>query len=732
MNNTHYTATDMAKNYLSNGYCPIPVNPKSKKPTETGWQNLRLNEHDLETYFTHENINIGIVLGNASNGLVDIDFDHKNAVRFGAYFLPETGSVFGRSSNKSSHWLYIVNDPKTTQRLATNDHGTIIELRGNGTQTVFPGSVHETGEEIHFEINESPAETKWNILEEAIKKIALATIIYEVWNKGNRHNLALSLSGFMATHGFNKESAKELIEAVAIEAEDDQLEDRLLSIETTFSAYQEGKTISWRNNLESLLGKSTINALERWFPPTYKFTEENSNISAFIDFSDAGLSDAFAAKYKNKLIWAGSEEAWYLLEDQIYKKIDPVIIQGLAKSFLQEYSRSKGNYSKDLLSKTRIDATTALSRNHLWIDPKRFNTDPDLLGLADGSILDLKSGYREIAPKSIVTKQCGVAFNPVAECPMFIRFLNHIFENNQAIIRYLQEAIGYSLTGSIKEQVVFILVGKGANGKSTLLNIIQRLMGDYATTTPMQTLMEQGKFGNQTNDLAALVGKRLVIASEGERDQRLAENKIKLMTGGDTIKARFMYGDYFEFQPNMKLWLATNNLPNISGSDDAIWRRLRIIDFPISIPAHEQDPDLLKNLEKELSGILNWALEGCLRWMKHGLQTPDKVIRSTSGLREENDVVGQWMTSCCITSNPTSSTSVKELYASYKTWCENSGLEALAINMFGKELGRKGFADKRSRAGNRKIGISLIATLDSVISGVNSFSDLFKNELEDV
>ena len=170
--------------------------------------------------------------------------------------------------------------------------------------------------------------------------------------------------------------------------------------------------------------------------------------------------------------------------------------------------------------------------------------------------------------------------------------------------------MGYTLTGSVREQCLFILIGTGANGKSTFINTLQKLFGDYAASIPMQTLMEQRNGSAQTNDLAYLAGKRFVAATEGERGQRLAESKIKMMTGGDRISCRALYKDYFEFDPQFKLWLATNNLPTISGSDEAIWRRIKVIPFPVTIPDAERDRMLGDRLARELPGICRWAMQG--------------------------------------------------------------------------------------------------------------------------
>jgi putative DNA primase/helicase len=217
---------------------------------------------------------------------------------------------------------------------------------------------------------------------------------------------------------------------------------------------------------------------------------------------------------------------------------------------------------------------------------------------------------------------------------------------------------------------------------------MMHLMGDYGTTLPMQTLMEQPFGGGQTNDLASLLGKRFVTASEGEASQKLAESKIKWMTGGDRIKCRHLYKDFFEFDPQFKLWLATNNLPDVSGSDDAVWRRIRVVEFPISIPPEQQDKDLLGKLIAELPGILNWSLKGYRQWKEMGLCPPTQVLKATTSYREENDVVQQWLNSCCVPIKNLD-TSMKALYESYSGWCEQGGFQPKSISVSGKSyLGR--------------------------------------------
>jgi putative DNA primase/helicase len=223
--------------------------------------------------------------------------------------------------------------------------------------------------------------------------------------------------------------------------------------------------------------------------------------------------------------------------------------------------------------------------------------------------------------------------------------------------------------------------------------------------------MEQRFGSQQTNDLAYLVSKRFVVGSEGERAQKLAEGKIKLMTGGDRIVCRSMYKDFFEFDPQFKLWLATNDLPTISGMDEAIWRRIYIIEFPVSFAPEQQDKTLGDRLIQEASGIFNWAYQGYREWNEQGLNAPPQVLQSTRSCRKDNDSVGQWIEAACVL-DPSSGSTVKNLYQSYLTWCENSGAQPLSSAYFGKELTRRGFEIVKGREGNGRRGIALIPGLD--------------------
>ncbi len=306
--------------------------------------------------------------------------------------------------------------------------------------------------------------------------------------------------------------------------------------------------------------------------------------------SDAGAADAFAAAHKSDLIYSG-RGGWFRRDHELYTPEPEEKVQGTAKEFLQSMADAltvqfpqKAKATKSLLGRSRINATVELSRSKLWKDFATFDADPLLLGCANGGILNPDTRSVGAAPEAIVTNKINAAFDPAATCRRWLEFLNQIFKDDAELVSFLQRAVGYSLSGLTTEQCLFLLIGCGANGKTTFVQTLVRLLGGYAATLPMQTLMESKNGFNQTNDLASLYRKHLVVASEGERGQHLAEAKTKLITGGDRIKCRFLYKEFFEYEPTFKLWLVTNDLPLVTGSDDAIWRRIRLYGFPLVFP----------------------------------------------------------------------------------------------------------------------------------------------------
>ena len=301
-------------------------------------------------------------------------------------------------------------------------------------------------------------------------------------------------------------------------------------------------------------------------------------------------------------------------------------------------------------AKRSLDAMISLaeSQSEIVILSDQLDRDKHLLNVDNGTI-DLRTGeLREHRREDLITKLAPVRFDPEAKSPLFEKFLNDIFAGNQDMIQFVQRAIGYALTGDTSEQCLFIAWGGGENGKSTLIETILALVGDYGMSTPSQTLLAK-RYDGIPNDLARLKGARFVAAVEVEEGKPLAESRIKQMTGGDTMNARFMRSEWFDFKPEFKVFLATNHKPQIKGTDHAIWRRIQLVPFTVQISKEKQDKHLAEKLLAELPGILNFAVQGCLDWQRDELRPPEEVTRATAKYRAESDEVGRFIGEWCVT-----------------------------------------------------------------------------------
>jgi putative DNA primase/helicase len=298
-----------------------------------------------------------------------------------------------------------------------------------------------------------------------------------------------------------------------------------------------------------------------------------------------------------------------------------------------------------------------------------------------------------------------VEFDEDAPCPLWLGFLERIFDRKQALIDYVQRAVGYSMTGSTREQCWFLGYGRGQNGKTTFRECVKAALGDYAAVTESRTFLQE-RYEGVRNDLARLPGVRYLTCMETESGKKLAEGLVKLVTGGDTISARFLFHESFEFKPVFKLWLSANHKPRITGTDYATWRRIRLLDFSVTIPEDERDPDLLETLQQELSGILSWAVLGCRDWQRHGLGTPEEVTQATEDFRIEQDTLGAFIAECC-EEDADAYVMVTAIYKAYEEWCKESGEKPLTKRDFSISLSEKGYGTDRKYRGRCRLGLRL-------------------------
>jgi putative DNA primase/helicase len=372
--------------------------------------------------------------------------------------------------------------------------------------------------------------------------------------------------------------------------------------------------------------------------------------------------------------------------------------------------RDRMEIEKYAMLSERVRRREAFVRAASWIKDLNITSDdldpsPWLLNVRNGTI-DVSTGeFRKHRQEDMITKCANAAYNPEADCPAWKQFIREIMGYHADSITFLQIAAGWALTGDTSEQTMFILFGSGANGKSTFLNTIMYLLGDYAIATPTETFMKRNGDQN-TNDIARLRGTRFVTTTEAEQGRRLSEPLIKQITGNDRMTARFLYGEFFNFTPTFKIFMATNHKPVIKGTDHGIWRRIKLIPFTTRIAEDRQDKHLEGKLRAEASGILNWLLEGTARWRREGLRTPAAILSATDEYRGEMDVIGNFLKECCVQS-PGASIRIRELFKAYQGWCDENNEHACSERFFSLRLKEMGYERTRTADARYWSGLAL-------------------------
>lgn len=381
---------------------------------------------------------------------------------------------------------------------------------------------------------------------------------------------------------------------------------------------------------------------------------------------------------------------------------------------------SHARYSAGMPAIKKMLVAAACQPGHQVL-PTDLDSQPLLLNCQNGTV-DLRNG--QVHPhrrEDLVTKISPVAFDPAAVCPTWERFVLSLFGGNAAIAAYIQRVAGYWATGIVREQILPILYGSGANGKTTFINSIMDVLGpDFAIKGAQDFLMAR-KSEIHPTEKADLFGRRLVVCTETQEGRRLAESLVKELTGTETIRARRMREDFWEFKPTHKLCLCTNHKPVVSGTDVGIWRRMRLIPFGVKFWDAEagevgpddlrQDKGLPERLREEYPGILAWLVRGCIDWLQFGEQLPPDVKEETSGYRESQDVIGSWMQECCVTAHAFS-VQATELYLSYKAWCELNGEWSVSQRRFGASMTERGFTRLRND-GIWYRGLTLVGKLNN-------------------
>lgn len=611
-----------------------------KKPPTNGWQNLRLDTPEkIKAHFNGKPQNIGILTGEPSNGLIDVDLDFPEAKHLAETFLPET-VTFGRKSKPRSHWEYQVEPIPATTKFQFCPPGSqnkqmVVEVRSTGCQTMVPPSVHPSEERITWDSNREVTRITPKELIDRVGIVAAGALMARHWPKqaGIRDELAMALSGGLLRAGWNVEEAGKFILAVCRAAGDEEAKQRVEKPRHTQQRLKRGDEITGWPRLAELLGKDVVGTVRKWLSAeseTQPVADASYNLT---DLGNAGRlveqrgeNLRYVYPWGRWIHWTGTH--WQKDETgeviRLAKETVKIIYAEASKAGTKDDRKEISHHAVRSESEGKIRAMISLaqSESEVSVRPDVLDANPMLLNCLNGTV-DLTTGQLKPHTRSdFVTRVIQVEYDPEALCPRWERFLSEVFPKKSDLNDFFQRAVGYSLTGLTTEQVVFILWGAGANGKSTTVELLRCLFGDYARQIPADSLMIRKVDSGQSNDIAALKGSRLVTASECEEGQRLAESRLKALTGGDTITARHLYSEFFEFRPEFKLWIATNHRPEIRGTDLAIWRRIRLIPFTVTISPLKQDKRLADKLKEELPGGpgvgRSWVLRVAARRSRRG------------------------------------------------------------------------------------------------------------------
>lgn len=657
--------------YIELGWAVFPLVPNTKRPlTKNGFKDATKSTYVARKWWEENpEANIGIATGQSS-GLVVVDIDVKNGAKGEESIqqikgLPPTLEAMTPSGGR--HLYYLRSEPlKGRNGLLPG-----IDIKADGGYVVAPGSV----------IDEKPYEWK----DPEAHYVALPGFAAEMFThrngshpakppveggigEGERNSTLTSLAGTMRRRGMGYD---EIVAALKV-ANDKRCNPPLSEHE-----------------VEAIAG-----SVAKYPAPSPDGNESEPEGDEEVrppGFTDDALALEFTTKHALDWRYVATWGHWLHWDGACWKKETTLRAYDLARMICREASARchKPKVAAKVASAATVAAVERLSRadrrHAATVD--QWDPDPWLLN-TPGGMVDLRTGVGRPHSREDYTTKIASA-SPRGAPVAWLSFLNDVTGGDAELQRYLARMAGYALTGVTTEHALFFLYGTGANGKSVFVNTLSAVFGDYATNAPMDTFMETRSDRHPT-DLAGLRGARLVTAIEVEKGKRWAEAKIKSLTGGDKISARFMRQDFFDYKPQFKLLIAGNHKPAIRDVDEAMRRRLHLVPFTVTIPPERRDKTLPDRLLSERDGIMAWAVDGCLEWHKIGLNPPSSVVAATQEYFEAEDALGRWIAECCsITANDTGTTAT--LFDSWKAWAERSGEYVCPMRKFADDLETRGF-----------------------------------------
>src|SRR5215212_4621899 len=712
--------TDLLRFYDNEGIKLVRLSHRTKKPVDSEWQQRPLAVEDAEEWVRNGG-DVGWQCGEVSGWMSAVDLDCEEARRLAPKFLPETlQGAKGKEAPSQYFYRSAELGYKKFSELAGG--AELIALKasnnGRGHQVAVAPSVHREKGPYHFIGGYNPAAIAVvgkDELRHLVGMLATAALIARLLppskdeGGGGRHDLALALSGYMLRNGEAAEDIEEILVAAweLRKAPHQAVEDVRRSVRDT--------SVRLARN-ESATGGRRLGELASRMPEKiadflgWERTDMREQRRRYMR-TDLGNAERFVDAQRDRVLWCPARKLFLCWDGKRYawdERGETVKLAHLtARSIFHEAAYTEDEDEQKKIAgfaavsqnTTRIRAMLTEAKPYLAVGMDELDRDPWLVNCQNGT-LDLRTGkLKDHDPADRITKIVAVEYDPEASCPRFLRFRKETLVDD-ALIKFVKRYSGYTLTGITRERLLAILYGFGKNGKTTLVELLHEVLGDYARNTDVETLLIK-KYQGVGNDVAALKGARFVSAAEVEKGRRLAESKVKQLTGRDTVTARFLFGENFDFKPEFKLWLSTNNKPVIQGTDDAIWDRIRLIPFTQRFDGSRADPKLPDKLRTELAGVFAWIVEGCLEWQEHGLEEPKTVTDATKQYREEMDTLASFLDEVCVI-GASHRVLAERLYQSYAMWCDKSGERKDPKKAFGMRLEERGFFRRRETAGVNK------------------------------
>src|SRR5215204_1881928 len=712
--------TDLLRFYDNEGIKLVRLSHRTKKPVDEEWQQQQVPLEDLQEW-VRQGGDVGWQCGEVSGWMSIVDLDCAEARRLAARFLPET---LRGAKGKEAPSQYFYRSPDLGYKKFSELGGTaeLIALKasnnGRGHQVAVAPSAHREKGLYHFVGGYNPASiavVDKDELRHRVGMLATAALIVRVLppsrdeGGGGRHDLALALSGYMLRNGEAVQDVEKILTAAweARGAPRQGVEDVRRSVRDTCIRLGRNEPATGGRRLGELVPRMPEKIADFLGWQRTDLREQRR----YYMRTDLGNAERFVDAHRDRVLWCPARKSFLCWDGRRYawdERGEAVKLAHLtARSIFHEAAHTEDEDEQKKIAgfaaisqnTTRIRAMLTEAKPYLAVGMEELDRDPWLVNCQNGT-LDLRTGrLKAHDPADRITKIVPVDYDPEASCPRFLRFLKETLVDD-AVIKFVKRYSGYTLTGITRERLLAILYGFGKNEKTTLSELLHEVLGDYARNTDVETLLIK-KYQGVGNDVAALKGARFVSAAEVEKGRRLAESKVKQLTGRDTVTARFLFGEPFDFKPEFKLWLSTNNKPVIQGTDDAIWDRIRLIPFTQRFEGSKADPKLPDKLRGELAGVFAWMVEGCLEWQEHGLEEPKTVTEATKQYREEMDTLASFLDEACVV-GAGYRVLAERLYQRYAIWCDKSGERKDPKKAFVARLGERGFVRRRETAGVNK------------------------------